>query len=126
MHFANKRVCFERDVDMTDGIDDILQSMYIIIDEMKVRFDPKKAQLVKKKHNVNMESVKHEILAGNFDIDEVKNQDGHPGQRMFLVLINGYVHCAPYVIEADGTYFLKTAFKSRIFQRRFENGELKI
>ena len=72
MHFANKRVCFERDVDMTEGIDDILQSMYIIIDEMKVRFDPKKAQLVKKKHNVNMESVKREILAGNFDIDEVK------------------------------------------------------
>ena len=87
--FANIGACFERDVDMTEGIDDILQSMYIII-------------------------------------DEVKNQDGHPGQRMFLVLINGYVHCAPYVIETDGTYFLKTAFKSRIFQRRFENGELKI
>lgn len=39
---------------------------------------------------------------------------------------NGYAHCAPYVVEQDGTIFLKTPFKSRVFQRRYENGELRI
>lgn len=100
--------------------------MYIINIERKVRFDPGKALVVKQKHNIDMESVRQEILAGRFDGDEVKNQDGHPGQRMFLVLLNGYVHCAPYVVEPDGTYFLKTAFRSRVYQRRYENGELEI
>ena len=100
--------------------------MYIVITEEKIRFDPQKALVVKKKHNIDMESVKQEIIAGRFDIDEVRNQDGHPGQRMFLVLIEGYIHCAPYVVEDDGTYLLKTAFKCWIYQRRYENGELKI
>ena len=100
--------------------------MYIISIETKVRFDPEKALVVKQKHGIDMESVRQEILAGRFDGDEVKNQDGHPGQRMFLVLLNGYVHCAPYVVEPDGTYFLKTAFRSRVYQRRYENGELEI
>lgn len=100
--------------------------MYIINIEMKVRLDPEKALVVKQKHDIDMESVRQEILAGRFDGDEVKNQDGHPGQRMFLVLLNGYVHCAPYVVEPDGTYFLKTAFRSRVYQRRYENGELEI
>ena len=100
--------------------------MYIINIEAKVRFDPEKALVVKEKHGIDMESVRQEILAGRFDGDEVKNQEGHPGQRMFLVLLNGYVHCVPYVVEPDGTFFLKTAFRSRVYQRRFENGELEI
>ena len=100
--------------------------MYIISIEMKVRFDSNKALVVKQKHNIDMESIRQEILAGRFDGDEVRNQGDHPGQRMFLVLLNGYVHCVPYVTEPDGSYFLKTAFRSRIYQRRLENGELEI
>ena len=45
---------------------------------------------------------------------------------MFIVIVEGYAHCVPYVVEKDGTYFLKTAFKNRIYQRRYENGELRI
>jgi uncharacterized DUF497 family protein len=52
--------------------------MYIISIGMKVRFDPRKAHVVKQKHGIDMESIRQEILAGRF------------------------------------------------FQRRFENGELKI
>lgn len=100
--------------------------MYIINIEMKVRFDLGKALLVKQKHGVDMESVRQEILAGRFVTRMVNNQTDHNGQRMFLVLVDGYVHCVPFVEENDGTYFLKTAFKSRLYQRRFENGELKI
>ena len=98
--------------------------MYIV--NTKVRYDNEKAARVLEKHGVVMESVRQEILSGRFDIDEVANQEGHPGQRMFIVIVEGYAHCVPYVVEKDGTYFLKTAFKNRIYQRRYENGELRI
>ena len=39
---------------------------------MKVRFDPGKALVVKRKHDVDVELVRQEILAGRFDGDEVK------------------------------------------------------
>ena len=78
--------------------------MYIINICEKVRFDSNKAILVKAKHNVDMETVKQEILAGRFVTRMVRNQVDH----------------------ADGMFFLKTAFKSRFYQRRYENGELKI
>lgn len=100
--------------------------MYIVNIEMKVRFDLGKALVVKQKHDVDMESVRQEILAGRFVTRMVNNQTEHTGQRMFLVLVDGYIHCVPFIEENDGTYFLKTAFKSRLYQRRFENGELKI
>lgn len=98
--------------------------MYII--DIKVRFDEDKAKKVIEKHGVVMEDVRQEILAEHFDIDYVVNQDGHLGQKMFIVIINGYAHCVPFVKEPDGTYFLKTAFKRRLYQQRYENGELRI
>ena len=70
-----------------------------------------------------METVKQEILAGRFVTRMVRNQVDHAEQRMFLVLVDGYVHCVPFVEDLDGTFFLKTAFKSRFYQRRYENGE---
>ncbi len=98
--------------------------MYII--DMDIRFDKDKAALVMEKHGVDMEAVRTEILEGRFDIDEVRNQDGHPGQRMFVVIVDGYAVCAPFVAEDDGNYFLKTAFRNRIYQRRYEDGTLEI
>lgn len=96
------------------------------IESVKVRYDEEKAKAVFKKHGIIMEDVKQEILAERFDMDDVANQDGHPEQKMFIVLVNGYAHCAPFVKEPDGTFFLKKAFKSRVYQRRYENGELRI
>ena len=97
--------------------------MYII--DTNVRFDEEKAQRVLQKHGVSMEDVRQEIIAKRFDVQDVANQDGHPGQKMFVVLVNGYAHCVPFVVEQDGTIFLKAAFPSRVYQRRYENGSLR-
>jgi uncharacterized DUF497 family protein len=96
------------------------------IENIKVRYDEEKAKKVFRKHGVIMEMVRQEILAERFEPELVRNQRDHEGQRMFLVVINGYVVCVPFVEESDGTFFLKTAFKNRIYQRRYENGELRI
>ena len=96
------------------------------IESIKVRYNEEKAKKVFRKHGVIMEMVRQEILAERFEPELVRNQRDHEGQRMFLVVINGYVVCVPFVEESDGTFFLKTAFKNRIYQRRYENGELRI
>ena len=96
------------------------------IESIKVRYDEEKAKKVFRKHGIIMEMVRQEILAERFEPELVRNQRDHEGQRMFLVVINGYVVCVPFVEESDGTFFLKTAFKNRVYQRRYENGELRI
>ena len=99
--------------------------IYMYIIDTNVRFDEEKALKVLQKHSVNMEDVRQEIIAKRFDVQEVANQEGHPGQKRFVVLVNGYAHCVPFVVEQDGTIFLKTAFPSRVYQRRYENGNLR-
>ena len=66
--------------------------MYIINIEMKVRFDPGKALVVKQKHDIDMESVRQEILAGRFVTRMVNKQIEHKGQKMFFVVVEEYVH----------------------------------
>ena len=86
--------------------------------KLDVRFDEAKATLVLQKHGVRMEAVKAEILNGNFKIADVMNQKDHPGQKMFVVKIDDYAVCAPFVIDKEEGYiFLKTAFKARLFNK---------
>ena len=49
---------------------------------------------------------------GLLDDIEHPNREKYPGQRMLVVLANGYVYADPYVSTPDGI-FLKTAFPSR-------------
>lgn len=46
----------------------------------------------------------------------------HPSrenQRIFILEINGYAHVVPYVLEEDGTHFLKTVFPSRKYHAQY-------
>jgi hypothetical protein len=54
------------------------------------------------------------VLETDGFLDDIKhpNQIKYPHQRMFVVLVNGYVYGVPYV-ENDEEIFLKTAFQSR-------------
>jgi hypothetical protein len=49
---------------------------------------------------------------GLLDDIEHPNREKYPGQRMLVVLANGYVYSVPYVETPDGI-FLKTASPSR-------------
>ena len=50
---------------------------------------------------------------GLLDVVEHPNRRRYPEQRIYVVEIEGYVHLVPFVIEADGTRFLKTIIPSR-------------
>ena len=47
---------------------------------------------------------------------EHPNQSRYPGQKILVVNLNNYAYCVPYVIERDGTWFLKTIYPSRKFK----------
>ena len=56
---------------------------------------------------------------GLVDIFEHPNQDRYPGQRIYVVDIDGYVYLVPFVVADDGTRFLKTIIPSRKATRTY-------
>ena len=47
------------------------------------------------------------------DVLEHPNQDDYPGQLIYAVEIDKYIHLEPFVTQSDGTLFLKTIIPSR-------------
>lgn len=50
---------------------------------------------------------------GLVDVRDHPNQDRYPGQSMYVVEVDEYLYLVPFVIEVDGTRFLKTVIPSR-------------
>ena len=51
-------------------------------------------------------------------LDDLKHPS-RENQQMFVLEIHGYAHVVPYVLEEDGTYFLKTVFPSRKYHAKY-------
>lgn len=66
---------------------------------------------------IDLAKVAEIINQGCEDIVPVNNQDGHPGQLMFVIDYDGYAVCVPFVKEPNGDIFLKTAFRSRKYNK---------
>ena len=47
------------------------------------------------------------------------DQKRYPGQMIYVVDIEQYLHLVPFVIEPDGTRFLKTIIPSRKAMREY-------
>jgi hypothetical protein len=60
---------------------------------------------------------------GLLDDIEHPNRAKYPKQRMLAVLFSGYVYAVPYVQDAEGNLFLKTAFPSRRLRQIYMSGE---
>ena len=70
-------------------------------------------QLVEKR-GISFERVVSAIEQGGLlDVVEHPNRERYAGQMIYVVEVEGYVHLVPFVVEADGTRFLKTVIPSR-------------
>ena len=62
-------------------------------------------------------SFEHVVSAvergGLLDVLQHPNQDRYPGQSIYVVDIEEYIYLVPFVMEHDGTRFLKTIIPSR-------------
>lgn len=76
-------------------------------------WDPDKNQQIMEGRGVSFEDVIFFFQSdGLLDDIEHPNRGKYPGQRIFVVNIDGYVHLVPYV-ETAQNIFLKTVIPSR-------------
>ncbi|MBN1866359.1 DUF4258 domain-containing protein [Candidatus Sumerlaeota bacterium] len=84
-----------------------------------------KNEWLRKERGVTFEDIVYHITHdGLLDIIEHPNPKAYPGQRVFIVNVEGYVFLVPFV-EDDEAIFLKTAIPSRKMTRQYLGGESK-
>lgn len=84
--------------------------------EKFIEWNAEKAEILRKTRGIDFNELANMIKSGDCKVIPVDNQIDHEGQNMFLVDLNNYIHCVPFV-EDDNTIFLKTAFRSRKHQK---------
>lgn len=90
--------------------------MYIMHIKKFIEWNAEKAEILRESRGIDFNELANKIKSGDYKIIPVDNQIDHKGQNMFLVEIDNYIHCVPFV-EDDNSIFLKTAFRSRKHQK---------
>ena len=78
-----------------------------------------KNEWLKLARGVTFEEIVYHIQAGGLlDVIEHGRPGRYPGQRIFVVNVEGYASLVPFV-ESEETIFLKTIIPSRKMTRRY-------
>lgn len=85
----------------------------------KIEWNVDKAKFLLESRGIDLSKVESLIREDRFRMEMVPNQLDHGGQRMFIVSLDGYACCVPFVESEDGNIFVKTAFWSRIAQKKY-------
>jgi hypothetical protein len=81
-----------------------------------------KNKLLKAKRGISFEQIVYLIESGH--ILGIEENSGRPDQKIYVLEIEGYAVIVPFV-EKDNEIFLKTAFPSRKYTKRYGlKGEL--
>jgi uncharacterized DUF497 family protein len=90
---------------------------------MKYDWNPNKNEQLKRERNISFEQIVFHLSQGDvWKTSDHPNQKDYPGQRIYFVLVDGYIYLVPHVIEED-TIFLKTIIPSRKATRDYNEGE---
>jgi uncharacterized DUF497 family protein len=82
-----------------------------------------KNEWLKVQRDITFEEIVFHILHGGLlDILENPNKKQYPGQRVFVVNVEGYVCLVPYV-ETEESIFLKTIIPSRKMTKKYLGGD---
>ena len=83
-------------------------------------WSPEKNRKLVEERGISFERVVSSIERGGIvDVLEHPDQKRYPGQMIYVVDIEQYLHLVPFVIEPDGTRFLKTIIPSRKAMREY-------
>jgi len=87
------------------------------------RWNHEKNMQLKAEREISFEEI---VLAlekdGLLDILQHPNESKYPNQRIFVVVLDGYIYLVPFVEETD-YYFLKTIIPSRKATRDYLAGD---
>ena len=92
---------------------------------MKFEWNPKKNEKLKKERNISFERILFHLLEGDlWKIADHSNQQDYPGQKIYFVIVDGYIYLVPFVTD-DEHIFLKTIIPSRKATKDYkqENGD---
>lgn len=93
------------------SLDLYIQMMYN--STMKYEWSPAKNEWLKEHRNISFEQVIFHLSQGDvWKIADHPNQDRYPGQKIYFVIVEDYIHLVPHIIEREHI-FLKTIIPSR-------------
>lgn len=81
-----------------------------------LNWSPEKNELLKAEREISFEEIALLIEAGN--ILGIEENPGYPNQKIYILEIDNYAYIVPFV-ESENEIFLKTAFPSRKYTKRF-------
>ena len=84
---------------------------------MEYVYDLKKAEKLLRERSIDIKEIVKMLLAGTY-IKIIKNPN-RPGQRIYILKYNGYIHIVPFVVDVEGKYVLKTAYASRKYNKMY-------
>jgi len=80
---------------------------------MRFEWNPEKNELLKRERSISFEKIVFHLSQGDvWKKADHPNQERCPGQRIYFVIVDGYIYIVPYVKEND-CLFLKTIIPSR-------------
>ena len=87
-------------------------------------YSPEKNTYLKKTHGISFEEIELAIEEGGLlDIIEHPNTNKYPGQKIYVVNYNNYVHLVPFVKKSNVAFF-KTIIPSRKFTKIYLSNKL--
>jgi len=81
-----------------------------------LNWDSKRNERLKREREISFEQIAYLIESGQ--IIGIEENPGHSNQKMYILAIENYAFIVPYV-ENDNEIFLKTAFPSRKYTKRY-------
>lgn len=81
-----------------------------------LNWSQEKNELLKSEREISFEEIALLIEAGN--ILGIEENPGYPNQKIYILEIDNYAYIVPFV-ESENEIFLKTAFPSRKYTKRF-------
>ena len=92
---------------------------------MRYEWNSAKNELLKRERNISFEKILFHLSEGDlWKIADHPNQKDYPGKKIYFVIIDGYIHMVPFIID-DEYIFLKTIIPSRKATKNYnqENGD---
>ncbi len=81
-----------------------------------LNWNSEKNEILKRVRGISFEEIAYLIESGN--VVGIEENPGHPNQKMYVVSVDDYAIIVPYV-ENDNEIFLKTAFPSRKYTKKY-------
>ena len=87
---------------------------------MRYEWNPAKNEALKRERNISFEQIVFHLSQGDvWKTADHLNQKQYPGQKLYFINVEGYIHIVPHVVE-DEYVFLKTIIPSRKATRDFQ------